>query len=100
MKENVVKHFLENCPPVRALVYALLMRWYHRALRDPQTGERYAAQCSDLFMAVHLPYCDKFVSAEGKGAQAKCLREVTAVAGLQTEILSYEDFCNSFLVVV
>ena len=47
---------------------------------------------------MHLPYCDKFVTAEVYGEQEKCLREVALVAGLETEILSYDDFYNSFLV--
>jgi hypothetical protein len=51
-------------------------------------------------MTVYLPYCDKFVTAEENGEQERCLREVVAVAGLETEILSYDDFCNSFLVMV
>jgi hypothetical protein len=30
----------------------------------------------------------------------RCLREVASVAGLETEILSYDKFCDSFLVTV
>jgi hypothetical protein len=51
-----------------------------------------------MFMAMHLPYCDKFVSAEKYGEQERCLREIAFVAELETEILSYDDFCDSFLV--
>ncbi len=32
--------------------------------------------------------------------QEKGLREVAIVAGLETEILSYDEFCDSFLVTV
>jgi hypothetical protein len=99
-REEAVKQFMDACPPFRAVVYGLLMRWYHRALRNPQIGEKYAAGCNDLFMAAHLPYCDKFITAEKNREQEKCLREIVAVAGLETEILSYDDFCDSFLVVV
>lgn len=61
-------------------------------------GRSSQAGRNDLFMAVYLPYCDKFVTAEKLREREKCLREVVAVADLETEILSYDDFCNSFLV--
>jgi hypothetical protein len=95
--EATIKEFMEACPPFRALIYAMLLSWYDRAVRD-EKGEKFEAGRNDLFMAVHLPYCDKFVTAEKYGEQERCLREVAFVAGLETEILSYDDFCNSFLV--
>ena len=98
--EETIEQFVDDCPPFRAFIYGLLMRWYQCAVRDPLTGEQYAAGCNDLFMAAHLPYCDKFVTAEKNRKQEKCLREVAAVAGLETEVLSYDDFCNSFLVTI
>lgn len=98
--EESIKQFMDACPPFRAIVYGLLMRWFQRALRNPRTGEKYAAGCNDLFMAAHLPYCDKFITAEKNREQEKCLREIVAVAGLETEVLSYDEFCDSFLVVV
>jgi len=45
-----------------------------------------------------LPYCDWFVTNDS--GQEKCLREVAAVTGLETEVLSYDDFCDRFLVAV
>jgi hypothetical protein len=98
--EQTVREFTDTCPPFRVVIYALLMRWYNRAVRDPQTGEKYAAGYNDLLMAAHLPYCDKFITAEKKGEQEKCLRELATVAGLETEIVSYDEFCDSFLVTV
>ena len=95
--EATIKEFMEASPPFRALIYAMLLSWYDRAVRD-EKGEKFEAGRNDLFMAVHLPYCDKFVTAEKYGEQERCLREVAFVAGLETEILSYDDFCNSFLV--
>ena len=77
----------------------MLMSWYQLAVRA-ETGERFKAGRNDLLMAAHLPYCDKFVTAEKCGEQEKCLREVAILAGLETEVLSYEDFSNSFLVTV
>jgi hypothetical protein len=79
------------------MIYAILLSWYDRAVRD-ENGEKFKAGRNDMFMAMHLPYCDKFVSAEKYGEQERCLREVAFVAALETEILSYDDFCDSFLV--
>jgi hypothetical protein len=95
--EATIIDFMDACPPFRAIIYAMLLSWYDRAVR-PENGEKFEAGRNDLFMAVHLPYCDKFVTAEKYGEQERCLREVAFVAGLETEVLSYEDFCNSFLV--
>ena len=41
---------------------------------------------NDLFMSVHLPYCDWFVTNDD--GQAKSLRVVAAHAGLETKILA------------
>lgn len=51
-----------------------------------------------MFMSVYLPYCDQFVNAEEKGEQEKFLREIVNLAGLKTQILSYDEFCNSLLI--
>jgi hypothetical protein len=96
--EATVRQFMEVCPPFRALIYAMLMSWYDLGVRDPHVGEKFKAGGNDLFMSIYLPYCDRFVTAERKGEQEKCLREVAFVAGLETKIVSYDDFCNSFLV--
>jgi hypothetical protein len=94
---STMQYFIDACPPFRALIHAMLMSWYNLSVRDDK-GERFEAGRNDMFMAVHLPYCDKFVTAEVYGEKQKCLREVALVAGLETEILSYDDFYNSFLV--
>jgi hypothetical protein len=92
-----MQNFIDPCPPFRALIHAMLMSWYNLSVRDDKC-ERFEAGRNDMFMAVHLPYCDKFVTAEVSGEQEKCLREVALVAGLETEILSYDDFHDGFLV--
>jgi hypothetical protein len=61
-------------------------------------GEKFKAGGNDLFMSIYLPYCDKFVTAEKKGEQEKCLREVASLVNLETKIVSYDDFCTTFLV--
>ena len=49
-------------------------------------------------MSIYLPYCDKFVTAERNGEQEKCLREVVLLAGLTTEVSSYDSFCKSLFI--
>ncbi len=93
-----VKQFIEACPPFRALVYGMIMSWYDLGVRDPNVGEKFKAGGNDLFMSIYLPYCDKFVTAEKNAEQEKCLREIAFLAGLRTEILSYDAFCDSVLV--
>jgi len=96
--EATVRQLMEVCPPFRALIYAMLMSWYNFSVRDPNVGERFNAGGNDQFMSIYLPYCDKFVTADGE--QEKSLREIVFLAGLETKVLSYDDFCNSFLVKV
>ncbi len=89
---ETVKHFIDNCPPFRALLCAVLMSWYHHSARDEDSGERFRAGRNDLFMSIYLPFCDIFVTAEKKGEQERCLREIASVLALKTQILSYDEF--------
>jgi hypothetical protein len=84
--------FLDDCPPFRAFNYAMHMAHFDRSVRH-ENGERFSSECTDLFMATYLPYCHKFVTADRM--QEKCLREIASVSGLGTEVMSYDDFCNS-----
>ena len=93
-----IERFMDSCPPFRAVVYALLLAWYDRSLRDRHVAEKFRAGRIDLFMAIYLPYCDLFVTAETYGEQEKCLREVVNAASLTTQVRSYDDFCNSMLI--
>jgi len=98
--EAAIKQFMDVCPPFRGLIYGMLLSWYDLAVRDRDAGEKFRSGRDDMFMSVYLPYCDKFVTAETNGEQEKCLREVAAVAGLETDILSYDNFRDSFLVTI
>jgi hypothetical protein len=94
----IVKEFMSACPPLRALVYAIFIPWYNTAVRDYHTGEKLDAGNNDLFMSAYLPYCDWFVTDDV--GQEQSLREVGAHADLETNILSYDDFCRSLLVTI
>src|ERR1017187_6740996 len=89
--EATVNEFMDYCPPFRALIYSLLLSWYDRGVRDRQSGEKFTAGRNDLFMAVYLPYCDQFVTAEIRGEQEKCLRAVASAANLETKVLSRSE---------
>lgn len=94
--DATVEEFMSVCPPFRALIYAMFIPWYHEWIRDYQTGEKLKAGSNDLFMSVYLPYCDTFVTDDDD--QEKSLRAVATAAGLETEVISYDDFSASFLV--
>jgi hypothetical protein len=87
-----VQHFIDNCPPFRAQLCALLMSWYNTSLREGNTSEKFAAGRNDLFMSVYLPLCDVFVTRDAD--QESCLRELTKYTGVDTEILSLDTFTN------
>ena len=76
----------------------MIMSWYDLGVRDPHVGEKFRAGGNDLFMSIYLPYCNRFVTAKRNGEQEKCLREVVFLAGPETEVLSYDSFCNSHFV--
>ena len=87
-----VQHFIDNCPPFRALLCACLMSWYNTSLREGNRGEKFAAGRNDLFMAVYLPYCDVFVTRDEE--QESCLRELTKWIGIDTEVLAFDVFTD------
>jgi hypothetical protein len=71
------------------------MAWYNESLRvkdgTPTPGR------NDLMMAAYLPYCSRFVTADG--SQRDGLREITTEARIDCEVHSFEDFEHSFAVV-
>jgi hypothetical protein len=87
---STVQHFIDNCPPFRAQLCALLMSWYNTSLRDGNQSEKFAAGRNDLFMSVYLPFCDIFVTRDAE--QESCLSELTKHIGINTEVLSLGDF--------
>jgi len=95
--EEQIQKFWDNCPPFRAVIYAISMSRYDLTARNRHVGEKFRAGRNDLFMSIYLPYCDQFVTDEKEGEQGKCLREIAALAGLATEVLSFENFSNSLL---
>ena len=98
--ESTVRNFMAMCPPFRAIAYAYLLAWFDGSLADRHKRDKYTAGRVDLFMSIYLPYCDQFISAESKGMQERCLREIARSASVATDVRSYDDFCNSMMVAV
>jgi hypothetical protein len=98
--ESTVRNFMERCPPFRAVAYAYLLAWFDRSLADRQKRDKYTAGRIDLFMSIYLPYCDQFISAEVRGMQETCLREIARIARLATKVRAYDDFCDSMTLAV
>jgi len=90
-----IKAFMDVCPPFRATCHGLVMAWYNGSLRTPDGTA--TANRNDLMMAAYLPYCDKFVTADW--AQRKELVEITTEAKIDCEILSFEEFEQTFSLV-
>lgn len=95
VSKELLLEFLDVCPPFRALNYAVEMSYFDRSVRH-ENGESFSSGCKDLFMAIYLPYCHKFVTADRM--QEKCLSKIASVSGLQTEIISYDNFRDSLRV--
>ena len=93
--EAETKAFMDVCPPFRSTCYGLVMAWYNESLRvkdgTPTPG------CNDLMMAAYLPYCSRFVTADGP--QRDGLREITAQARIDCDIHSFQDFERNFALV-
>jgi hypothetical protein len=84
--------FMDDCPPFRAICYGLVGAWFDISLA-PQVFKKLAGR-NDQMMSVYLPYCSRFVTADGK--QETRLREIAVEAKLDCEVLSYPDFLASF----
>src|ERR1700756_4795749 len=92
--KSTVLNFVDVCPTFRAFLYALALTWYDRCIR-PSSEKEFSAGRNDQMMAVYLPYCDQFITAENNGMQERCLRESARAADIPVSIRSYDDFCEA-----
>jgi len=88
--EAEIRAFVGVCPPFRAACYALVVSWYEIALKLRSPEEDSPAGRNDLMMGVYLPYCEKFIADES--SQSTSLREITAEASIECDVLSLEQF--------
>lgn len=94
--EALMRKFISECDPFRALMIALCAAQYDLCLRPERVGPSFRSGRNDTFMAVSLPYCHQFVTND-KG-QLACYKEVILVTGLKVAIRSYEEFRNGLSV--
>ncbi len=69
---------------------------YNRAIQESGYSPRKKPGTIDLWCAVYLPHCDRFVTHD-KG-QRKALRTLTVLNPRKTRILSYDTFRKGLLV--
>jgi hypothetical protein len=87
--EGTVGKFEAACAPFQCLMGALCAALYDRNVRLPNTPGSLKAGWADTFMAVYLPYCDQFVTADDR--QLACYRQV---AQLYVPGLSVRSWCD------
>ncbi|HVA00080.1 MAG TPA: hypothetical protein VMV34_00340 [Terriglobia bacterium] len=86
---GAARNFWDRSAPFQCLMGALCAALYDRNVRLPNTPRSLKAGWADTFMAVYLPYCDQFVSADG--GQLACYREV---AQLYVPSLTVRSWCD------
>lgn len=93
--EEMIREFVAACPPFATLLLATCAASYEHWIRKAGTAESYRAGIDDLFSAVYLPYCDKFVTHDDRQFNA-----LKSLASLQRsdlgEVLLYEEFRGAF----
>jgi len=88
--EATIRDFVQRCPPLKAIILALCTAQYERCIRDLSRGPSLRAGRIDMYCAAHLPYCDRFVTADDK--QMRALREIAVIGDFATEVVHYDDF--------
>jgi hypothetical protein len=95
--EEKVRRFVAACPPLHSLLVAYARAQYERCVTaTPPTNRKRLANRVDTFMAIYLPYCAQFVTADED--QHRCFSTVASELKLSTSVLMYEQFWNSMLV--
>jgi hypothetical protein len=95
--EALMRRFVADCDPFRAILVAFVAAQYDLCIRPERVGPSFRSGRNDTMMAICLPYCRQFVTND-KG-QLACYRAVASVAGLDVTVRSYEEFRNGFSVI-
>lgn len=95
--EALMRKFVAECDPFRAILVAFVAAQYDLCIRPECVGPSFRSGRNDTMMAICLPYCDQFVTND-KG-QLACYRAVASVVGLDVTVRSYEEFRNGFSVI-
>ncbi len=94
--EATMRKFTDICDPFRSLMIALCAAQYDRCIRPQHVGPSLRSGRNDTMMAICLPYCDEFITADPR--QLACYKEIVSISGLNTTVKSYEDFRKRLLV--
>lgn len=94
--DETVEKFVNACPPFKAVVFAFVLTWYDRCLREVHAEPKFQAGRVDQFMSAYLPYCHQFITNDRD--QQKCLQEVATLCGLKTQVHLFEDFYKDFVI--
>lgn len=94
--EAMVRRFVGQCEPFRALMLALFAAQYDRCIRPHGVAPSLRSGRNDTFMAVCLPFCHHFVSDDA--GQLACFKAVASIAALDVSIHSYDEFLHAILV--
>jgi hypothetical protein len=93
--EATIRDFIRRCPPFNAVLIALCTAQYERCIRNLSKGPSLRAGRLDMYVAAHLPYCNRFLTADIR--QLNALREVATVGGFLTEVLHFDDLRDSMM---
>jgi hypothetical protein len=95
LSELDIREFVKQCPPFNAMMLATCVAHFHGSVRDHRLPKAFDAGLRDLMSSVYLPYCCTFVTRDP--GQFNALTEITKVAGLDTQVMHYQDFRHSLM---
>jgi hypothetical protein len=95
LDDTGIREFIDACPPFNATLVAQSVAHYDRCVRAEKSPAAYKAGRLDLFSAAYLPYADSFITKDP--GQYNALKIVASEAGLKTEVLTYAEFRQNWL---
>jgi len=95
--DDEVRAFVRLCPPFDAMMLSTCVAHFHRSVRDFRLPAVYDAGRLDLMCSVYLPYCDRFITNDD--GQRNALSAIAGLAGLETKVVAYSEFRQSWLLV-
>jgi hypothetical protein len=90
---DTIQRFVAACDPFRVLIIAVCAAQFDRTVR--RSGPSLRSGRNDTFMAVCLPYCHQFITADAR--QLSCYREIVPTSGINVTLKSYKEFRDGLL---
>jgi hypothetical protein len=87
------QHFIQRCPPWRALFLGQDVGFYYWSLQGKLGGKGKPPGRNDLLMAAYLPYCDQFITNDPGQRFALC--EVARTAEIPCQVLAFDEFAQA-----